>query len=169
MNDLVNTFEKPSKQAASILAEPLSEAALRAALEDPQNLMTHEIARAMAEQNRAPFRYAARMTPDRTGYAIASYLAGEKLSVFIKPDTEQIGAFWEFDLKKGQFTPDPNVDKYLRGNYDLYLAAFQSVINMQDNDAGNIGWAATHYASYYSKTMSARIENTEVGRLEARP
>lgn len=113
-------------------------------LRNPSELLTHEVAVSMAQPHGSPAGYAARMTKDGTGFAVARH-DRHQVSIFLKPDDSRPGAFWEIDLLARQFKNDPAVAGYLHSVPALYNAAQGCLTHLQSDGSG---WLHTIEADF---------------------
>jgi hypothetical protein len=151
MRDLVANFAGPSVQLAP---RPISAEEVRSALKDPENLLTYEIARAMAEDRRTPYGYAAAMASDGRGFVAASH-DGQKVSMFLKPDDTKAGAFWEIDTTNNKMSRSPALAGYLAENYSLYGAVYQCITKLQQDGDDRISMIAVNFAQDFASMRDA--------------
>lgn len=134
---------------------PIPHKELYRLFEDPANLVTHDVARSLAAPRGAPFGYAAAMTPDGQGFAVACY-RDNRLSVMLKPDAGQPAAFWEQHRHTRQFTRDEAVGGYLASNSGLYGAVYQCIAHLQQDGDSQLLMAPADFAQDYRTMMDAR-------------
>ncbi len=125
---------------------------LREILANPNESLTHDIARSMAQPHGVPYGYAAAMTKDGHGFAVAHH-QGNRLSVFLKPDEKMPGAFWEINLLDRKFIPDENLAAHLHSNQQLYNATYDCLTHLKADGDDRLHLIEVAFAGEYRRLV----------------